>query len=183
MLRVVLERTVCQPEKRKVDSSILSLTTSFGQGSSALISANADPALSYPQPSSDHDCPCVTVVGRSLSHADRTSRLRAPGSRPLWPELAALLGVWPSSQLARCAGGRAGWRLSGAVAVLLCCTAAGLCPLDADGFQERMWFTVRHCSYLDFQRARLLRRPRSSRVYPATRDWSLRPELAAPLGI
>ena len=28
--------------------------------------------------------------------------------RPLRPELAALLGVWPSSQLTRCAGGRAG---------------------------------------------------------------------------
>jgi len=76
MLRVVLERTVCQPEKRKVDSSILSLTTSFGQVSSALISANANPALSCPQPSSDHDYPCMTVVGRSLSHADRTPRGR-----------------------------------------------------------------------------------------------------------
>jgi hypothetical protein len=42
---------------------------------------------------------------------------------PLRPELAALLGVRPSSQLAWCAGGRAGWRLSGDVAVLLCCTA------------------------------------------------------------
>jgi hypothetical protein len=38
-----------QSEKRKVDSSILSLTTSFGQVSSALASANADQALSYPQ--------------------------------------------------------------------------------------------------------------------------------------
>src|SRR5690349_21851281 len=27
---------------------------------------------------SDHDCPCVTVVGRSLSHADRTPRISAP---------------------------------------------------------------------------------------------------------
>ena len=78
---------VCQPEKRKVGSSTLPLTTSFGQVSSALTSANADQALSYPQPSSDHDCPCVAVVGRSLSHADRTSCLRAPGSRPLRPEL------------------------------------------------------------------------------------------------
>jgi hypothetical protein len=43
------------------------------------------------QPPSDHDSPCVTVVGRSLSHADRTPSLRAPGSRPLRPELAALL--------------------------------------------------------------------------------------------
>jgi hypothetical protein len=38
------------------------------------------------QPPSDHDCPCVTVVGRSLSHADRTPCLRAPGSRPLRPD-------------------------------------------------------------------------------------------------
>ena len=34
----------------------------------------------------------------------------------------APLGVWPSSQLDRCACGRAGWRLSGEVAVLGCCT-------------------------------------------------------------
>jgi hypothetical protein len=71
-------RQARQPEKRTVGSSTLPLTTSFGQVSSALISANADPALSYPQPSSDHDYPCVTVVGRSLSHADRTWRLCAP---------------------------------------------------------------------------------------------------------
>jgi hypothetical protein len=42
---------------------------------------------------------------------------------PLRPELAAPLGVWPSSQLTRCAGGRASWRLSGDVAVPCCCTA------------------------------------------------------------
>lgn len=42
---------------------------------------------------------------------------------PLRPELAVSLGVWPSSRLVRCAGGCAGWRLSGAVAVLGCCTA------------------------------------------------------------
>jgi hypothetical protein len=35
---------------------------------------------------SDHDCPCVTVVGRSLSHADRTPASVPPGSRPLRPE-------------------------------------------------------------------------------------------------
>jgi hypothetical protein len=34
MLSVVLGRAVCQPEKRKVDSSVLSLTTSFGPVSS-----------------------------------------------------------------------------------------------------------------------------------------------------
>ena len=43
---------------------------------------------------------------------------------PLRPELAAPLGVWSSSQLPRCAGGRAGWRLSGDVAVLSCCTVS-----------------------------------------------------------
>jgi hypothetical protein len=73
------------PEKRKVDSSILSLTTSCGLVSSTLTSANAYSALSCPKPSSDYDCPCVTVVGRSLSHADRTSCLGAHGSRPLRP--------------------------------------------------------------------------------------------------
>ena len=70
---VPVKRSVCQPEKRKVDSSILSLTTTVGRVSSALTSVNADPAPSYLQPSSDHDCPCMTVVGRSLSHADRTA--------------------------------------------------------------------------------------------------------------
>ena len=69
---------VTLPEKRKVGSSTLPLTTSSGQVSSALISANAAPALSCLQPPSAHDCPCVTVVGRSLSHADRTPRLSAP---------------------------------------------------------------------------------------------------------
>lgn len=73
------------PEKRKVGSSTLPLTTSFGLLSSALTRANANWVLSCPQLSSDHDCPCVTVVGRSLSHADRTSRLRVPGSWPPVP--------------------------------------------------------------------------------------------------
>ncbi len=53
---------------------------------------------------SDSDFPALT--GRS-----GTQRAR----RPLRPELAAPLGVWPSSQLTRCAGDRAGWRLSGDV--------------------------------------------------------------------
>ena len=70
------------PEKRKVGSSTLPLTTSFGHISSALTSVNADSALLCLQPPSDHDCPCVTVVGRSLSHADRTPCLYALGSRP-----------------------------------------------------------------------------------------------------
>ena len=107
-----------KPEKQKVGSSTLPLTTSFGLASSALTSASVDSALSCLQPPSDHDCPCVTVIRRSLSHADRTSRRSAPGSRPLRPELAASLGVWLSSQLAQCAAGRARWRLSGDVAVL-----------------------------------------------------------------
>jgi hypothetical protein len=69
----------------------LPLTTSFGLASSALTSANAEPALSCPHPSSDHDCPCVTVVGHSLSHADRTRCLGASGSRPLRAEPAVVL--------------------------------------------------------------------------------------------
>ena len=85
MLRAGPERVVCRPEKRKVGSSTLPLTTSFGPVSSALTSAIADLVLSRLQPPSDHDCPCVTVVGRPLSHADRTSCLRAPGSRSLCP--------------------------------------------------------------------------------------------------
>ena len=54
--------------------------TSFGLVSGALTSVNADSALQCLRPSSDHDCPCVTVVGRSLSHVDRTPCLRALGS-------------------------------------------------------------------------------------------------------
>jgi len=76
---VVLGRAVCQPEKRKVDSSVLSLTTSFGLVSSALTGADADWALSRLLPPSDHDCPHVTVVGRSLSHVDRTPPFAPPG--------------------------------------------------------------------------------------------------------
>jgi len=65
---------VALPEKRKVGGSPPPLTTSFGQLSSALTSANAYHALWCLQPLSDHDCPCVTVVARLLSHTDRTSR-------------------------------------------------------------------------------------------------------------
>jgi hypothetical protein len=49
----------------------------FGLASNALNSANTYWSLWCLQLSSDHDCPCVTVVSRSLSHADRTPRLRA----------------------------------------------------------------------------------------------------------
>ena len=55
-------------EKRKVGSSTLPLTTGFRLVYSALTSANADRALLCLPLPSDHDCPCVTVVGRSLSH-------------------------------------------------------------------------------------------------------------------
>ena len=77
---------VCQPEKRKVGSSTLPLTTSFGLVSSALTSANVHWALWCPQPPSDHDCPCVTMVGRPLTHVDRTSRLHAPPPNPIAAE-------------------------------------------------------------------------------------------------
>ena len=43
------------PKKRKVGSSTLPLTTSFGLVSSALTSTNADLALSCSQPLSGHD--------------------------------------------------------------------------------------------------------------------------------
>ena len=82
---------VALPEKRKVGSSTLPLTTSSGLVSSALTSANADWALSCLQPPSDHDCPYVTVIGRSLSHADRTPCLHA---RELQPGLSVREGPW-----------------------------------------------------------------------------------------
>ena len=76
-------RVTCQPEKRKVGSSTLPLTTSFGLVFSALTSVNADWALSCLQPSSDHDCPSVTVVGRSLSHGiARRALVWSAASRP-----------------------------------------------------------------------------------------------------
>jgi len=65
-------------EKRKVGGSTPPLTTSYGLVLVALTSANAEWALSRVQSPSDHDCPPVTVVGRLLSHADRTPRLRGP---------------------------------------------------------------------------------------------------------
>jgi hypothetical protein len=64
----------CQPEKRKVDSSILSLTTICGSVPSALTSANTYLALSCPWPWCDRGCPFVTVVRQPLSHVDRTPR-------------------------------------------------------------------------------------------------------------
>jgi hypothetical protein len=82
-----------QPEKRKVGSSTLPLTTSSGLVSSALTSVNADSALPCLSLPSDYDCPCVPVIGRSLSHADRTPRLSAPGSRPLRLDFAVSLSA------------------------------------------------------------------------------------------
>ncbi len=78
-------------EKRKVGGSTPPLTTNFGLVFSALTSANADWVLWCLQPSSDHDCPCVTVVGRSLSHADRTPCLHALEPLPLRPEPTVVL--------------------------------------------------------------------------------------------
>jgi hypothetical protein len=74
MLPVGSEVIVCQPEKRKVDSSILSLTTTCGSVPSALTSANTYLALSCPWPWCDRGCPFVTVVRHPLSHVDRTPR-------------------------------------------------------------------------------------------------------------
>jgi hypothetical protein len=137
------------------------------------------------QPPSDHDCPCVTVVGRSLSHADRTPCLRALGSRHLRPELAAPLGVWMSSQLARCVDGRGGWRLSGAVAVLGCCTSpassahapvavpsgasGSLCPANRGSSSPWLWGWSGHGPR---------RRPADRR--PAAGRRGRRPALARP---
>ena len=82
---------VALPEKRKVGSSTLPLTTNWGLVFSALTSVNAAQPLPCRSPSSDYGCPCVTVVGRSLSHADRTTRLPASGPRHLRSELAVAL--------------------------------------------------------------------------------------------
>jgi hypothetical protein len=76
-------------------------------------------SCSWNQVSGGHRCPVSDHQGLPVTARLGTQRVR----RPLRPELAAPLGVWPSSQLTRCAGGRAGWRLSGDVAVLCCCTA------------------------------------------------------------
>ena len=90
--------TLCQPEKRKADSSILSLTTGFRLVSSALTSVNTGWVLPRLSLSSDHECPCVTVVGRSLSHADRTPCQDALGScsHPCSAPSAPAVGLWSS---------------------------------------------------------------------------------------
>ena len=149
----VLRRAVCQPEKRKVDSSVLSLTTSFGLATSALTSANAAWVLLCLSPSSDHDCPCVTAVDRSLSHADRTPCLRALGLRPLRPELAVALvltsrpSVFQAGYIPKSPGHV---RTCGAAAVDQCQpSAAGVAVTVAvsrgssSGLQESAWLTLR----------------------------------------
>ena len=67
------------PEKRKVGGSTPPLTTIRLATDEALTSANTDWTLPYLSQSSDHDCPCVTAVGRSLSHADSHACLGVPG--------------------------------------------------------------------------------------------------------
>jgi hypothetical protein len=62
-------------------------------------------------------CPGMTMT--TLARPPHRAR---GGHGPLRPELAAPLGVWPSSQLAECAAGRGWWWLCGDVAVLPCCT-------------------------------------------------------------
>ena len=62
---------------------------------------------------------CIGLSGSDREFPALTGRPGTQRARPLRPELAAPLGVWPSSRLTR----RAGWRLSGDVAVRCCCTA------------------------------------------------------------
>jgi hypothetical protein len=69
---------------------------------------------------------CVRLSGSDRDFPALTGLSGTRRARPLRPELAAPLGVCPSPLLGRCAGGRAGWRLSGDVAVLCCCTAPAL---------------------------------------------------------
>jgi hypothetical protein len=74
--------------------------------------------LRFPKPFSPFPLCRAAIRGRRHGvHARQTTAIG-----PLRPELAAPLGVCPSSQLARCAGGCVCWRLSEGVAVLLCCT-------------------------------------------------------------
>jgi hypothetical protein len=69
----------------------------------------------------------AAIRGLTVSDRDSSSALLLSDMRrarpPLRPELAAPLGVCPSSLLGSRADGRAGWWLSGDVAVLGCCTA------------------------------------------------------------
>jgi len=71
---------------------------------------------------------------------------------PLRPELAAPLGLWPSSQLAECAIGRRCWRLCGDVAVLPRCivcriSSPGGGRPDRSGPGQHPWPVLhgRHC--------------------------------------
>jgi hypothetical protein len=82
---------------------------------------------------SDREFPALT--GRS-----GTQRARWP----LRPELAALLGVWPSSQPVECAGGRRCWRLYGDVAVLCCCTPSVSPARGCGAHPPTVRFQARH---------------------------------------
>jgi hypothetical protein len=62
------------------------------------------------------------LAGSDREFPALTGRSGTQRARPLHPELAAPLGVWPLSQLAECAAGRSCWRLCADVAVLPCCT-------------------------------------------------------------
>ena len=74
---------------------------------------------------------CGNLAGLTASDCDCPRALFLSGTqrawRPLRFELAAPLGVWLSSQLARCGVGRPCWRLEADVAVLPCCTAPHNC--------------------------------------------------------
>jgi hypothetical protein len=65
---------------------------------------------------SSRGCPSVAATNGPLM-----------ARRPLRPELAALLGVWPSSQLARCAGGFSRAYVIHSLPVLL--PALSACPV------------------------------------------------------
>jgi hypothetical protein len=60
------------PEKRKVDSSILSLTTSTGHTCKALTSDNVSHDHGLLEQPYDPGCPFVTVLRRAMLHAGCT---------------------------------------------------------------------------------------------------------------
>jgi hypothetical protein len=65
-------RAVCQPEKRKVDSSILSLTTSAGYIHRALTSGNTGLGRESVIRSRSRCCPFGTVFRRPMLHVGCT---------------------------------------------------------------------------------------------------------------
>ena len=111
--------------------------------------------------------------------------------RPLRPELAAPLGVWPSSQLAPCAAGRGRWRLYGDVAVLPCCTVRRISSSrrrGSDSFlldrRTRSVLRVPHRTALNCNPNCNLQIRRSGHVVQSRPLWSVRwsdiPGLSAP---